>query len=414
MSIFKANEFATKAFARALDATNAAETCDSDRAMQLILEAQRLIGQANNERSKHTFTLSDADRLEFELEVAANVTTILNDSNRLISEAQFRIEQCRRAANSICVAKEALNAARACDFGRARRLAESSRALDDSIDAAFRIRLRRLSLGKRLADARRSLDQIERLRRECAKRRQIYPFEEAGTFDGTTAGLDPTKAPVTVDQKNRIVFVFNPTKALELDCDSICLVSVQHFEDLTKCGMVVEEPGSVRRGGAGFPAPLDSDAVDGYVVDTSPKSECPCLPADGQRFVVVPLPQIAGQPPGTGIGLRGTDEPNDATKGFELHFETAAVCFKVTKKSAEGKIKAFEITILQTMRWVLEVNQKGALVSRILKNGQSIDWGAPSLPFQKALRMWLKAKDRDRGPCPMGYLQKRGPPPKKK
>ena len=97
MSIFKANELATKAYDRALDAAKAAETCDRDRTLQLISQAQKLISQARDERDKHVFAFGETDRLESELKVARKVSFLLLDADRLISEAQFSLEQCRRS-----------------------------------------------------------------------------------------------------------------------------------------------------------------------------------------------------------------------------------------------------------------------------------------------------------------------------
>ncbi len=403
MSIVKANGLATKASSTALDATRAAEKCNSDRAALLVAQAQMLIQQAEEQRRRHKYTFSDAERLDFELDVAANVRTLLAQARGYISEAEGRIEQCRRAEQGICIAKEAVAAAKACDAARARRLAEASGTFIDSLDVIFRLRIRRLAIGRRLAAARKSLEQIEALLRDCAKKEPIYPFKESGTFKGTRAGL-ASKATVFTGEKNRIEFVFDADK--ELDCDSICLLTVQHYEDLGKCGKVVDPPDAGRRGGeAGLFTPLDRDAADGYVVDTNPRAKCPCLPSKVQGLVEIKRPKGGGRAAGSRQGIRGFDEPNDVGEGFECCFETAAVCFKVTKRSELNEVLAFQITVLQTMHWVLTRNKDSVLESRILKNGRAIDWGAPSLPFQKALRKWLKVEGR--GPCPPGFLKKR-------
>jgi hypothetical protein len=165
-------------------------------------------------------------------------------------------------------------------------------------------------------------------------------------------------------------------------------------------------PGTVRRVKDGPLAPQDSDAVDGYVVDTAPSNKCPCFPPDGQKFVRVQVKKSGGGTT-TARGISGLDEANDVKGAFELHFETAAVCFKVTKADPETKkILEYDATILQTMRWVLREDENGDLETTILLNGGKVDWGAPSRPFQKALSFWLKQDDR-RGPCPANYLQKK-------
>lgn len=403
MSIVKASGLALQAQQRARAAAKAARVCD-EAAMAIVSETEDLIRQADAERAKQAFA-GDPIQQKLQLEIDNKVRDLLQKARTSLDEARADIEQCRRAKRAICIANEALKAARRCDIGRARRLAETSRVLDDTIDATFKKKIRNFPVGGQLGAALKSLKQIEKLRRECAKRRPIYQFEEGGTFEDSKAGLAPKgEVPlITEGQRNRIELEFRPIE--EQNCDSVCLVQVQHFEDLTDCGAVVEIPGKVRRAGPGGLAPDDADAVDGYVVDTSPGNKCPCFPPNGQKFVKVVLKKAGGGTT-TARGISGLDEANDVKGDFELHFETAAVCFKVTKTDPETKeILDYDVTILQTMRWVLRKDENDDLKTTILLNGGKIDWGPPSRPFQKALSFWLKQEGR--GPCPANYLQKK-------
>lgn len=300
----------------------------------------------------------------------------------------------------------ARSAALSCDEERARRLADRARRLiadaealngapidlRGEISAELQTKLRQ-DTSRALNLLRERLNLTLDLLAFCPRGTQEYPFKKGcGSFVGTKAGLSDGPAD---GFKNRINFKFRLTR--RDCCERICLVTVLHREFLEN-GLICNPPstGSDRPPPDPFDAfienlPLDDDdAEGGYIVDTKPLKKAagklvvntdPCFDAQQMK----PLPKLdpanpAKELPGETVpGVEGTDKPGDFKLGTAVFFETAAIC-----------VVPEPWTVLQTMRWKLFRDKERNFVVEVLPKDGSIDWGASSGPFQKALKKWMK------------------------
>lgn len=296
-----------------------------------------------------------------------------------------------RIAQAFELAREAYLAACGCDLERERRLAEAATKAADAAEAdlngigfdprstlsAGEQALRRRDLQRFLEQARRTLDLAGGEARLCPARSPIYPSEEvAGTFKPSEGLLGGSIG------RNQVRIVFDVT--LEVACEQLCLVQVFHIEErdtgrraLPHSRGYLRQPGEVPFLDAlvGSP-PVDDDAttdaeeglgVGGYVVDAPPNGATPCYP--GQKR----------SDSGGTLRLEFGDTPGNLRDGLVQHFEVAAVCLDAP------------VRVLGSMRWFFD---KDARRSEIVKQGSGKDWGPPSLPFQAALRKWLRRRGR--------------------
>jgi len=190
------------------------------------------------------------------------------------------------------------------------------------------------------------------------------PYLNGGTFAGSTGCLDGREG------DNKIDFVFELNR--DVRCENLCLVAVYHIEE-DETGRIVDPPSEAYREGFEplFGRPQDSDAVNGYVVDTwlmRPRSETdlnlvpnhdPCIPSmkiDGTR-------------------ITGSDEPTFIRSGFTAYFEVCVVC-----------LDEDDWTVLGCMRW----SYKSGKSEIIPHPDGGTDWGDGSENFNSALRKWLR------------------------
>lgn len=362
MSIFEAVKLAKKGDKAADAAFKAARKCNRKTAEAKAKKAKALLDKAEKLRDAHDITTASGKAVKRQFDAIDECNKFFFRGTIKLIRVRGQLRACADLERALCLAKEAVKSAKACDIERVERL----RVLSKNLVRYFKKYFPKASSATG-DKALKTLKKIERLLKKCAKQKPIYPFKEGGTFKGTKAGLDTQ---IMADEKTRIEYLFRPGKKIE--CASLTFVQVLHCENPDDCNKIFVEPSDA---GAPFAmGPSALDVADGHVVDTRPNNEHPGYTRQCRKTFTLKNGDKV-------VGLFGVDEPSGLNSPNECYFEMAAMCFDTNPP-----------TVLQTMRWVHFVDSKAKETSRILKRNGKIDWGAPSGPFQKALKFWLKQK----------------------
>gem|GEM_PF-5060084 len=280
----------------------------------------------------------------------------------------FRASFLAQRANRL--SSNAYMAALYCDAEKARRLASEAASLANQArqlinnappEARDYYGIDDITL--RLLDSVQiELSKIDYLLSQCQDDPR-HPYLAGGSFYESSGQLKGH------ERNNKIKFVFKLNR--EIECRDYCIVSVFHIEN-DETGDTIIPPSNGYR--ADFDpvfyggAPLDSDSVDGYVVDTPPQVVQDLKLVNNPR-ICMPSMEIDGN------RIKAEDQPAFVKAGHTAYFETCVLCL-------DGE----NFSVLGCMRWLHRTRE-----SKILPNSDgNTDCGSSSRMFREAVRRWLQ------------------------